>query len=160
VATLFMCVVASRALISLLAPLLRSRRGRDMLLMGVMLAVLVPSAFRLFANDARSQDPEVVFHEIATRVRYTPFGWGGLAATQAAQGHLAAALLAILGIAAIAGVCLWVWAIAIPRAMTATDTTGQRCFRARSVFCRAIAWARSPPRRCATSFAIRAGAVP
>jgi ABC-2 type transport system permease protein len=84
--TLLLCVVASRTLIALLAPLLRSRRGRDVLVMTIVLAAFVPQSFRLFGARGGSENTRHAVTEIASRVRFTPFGWGGLAVSQAGRG--------------------------------------------------------------------------
>jgi ABC-2 type transport system permease protein len=120
VATLLLCVVASRTLIAVLAPLLRSRRGRDLLVMTITLGVFVPQSFRLLS--ARSGGDSVhVISEIADRVRYTPFGWGGLAVTEAGQGHVAAALAALAAVVLVVAILLWIWMRVIPRALTTAD---------------------------------------
>jgi ABC-2 type transport system permease protein len=119
--TLVLCVVASRTLIALLAPLLRSRRGRDVLLMTIVLAAFVPQSFRLFGARGGTENTRHAIAEIASRVQYTPFGWGGLAASEAGRGHVLASLGALAAITALVVVLLWVWSLAIPRAMTAPD---------------------------------------
>jgi ABC-2 type transport system permease protein len=120
-ATLLFCVVASRTLIALLAPLLRSRRGRDLILMGFVLAAVVPQSFRLFHTNGSSSAFRHSVAEVASRVRYTPFGLGGDVVAEAGRGHFRTAILVLGALLGIIGVLLCVWARAIPRAMTATD---------------------------------------
>jgi hypothetical protein len=129
--TLVLCVVASRTLIALLAPLLRSRRGRDVLVMTIVLAAFVPQSFRLFGARGGTENTRHAITEIASRVQYTPFGWGGVAASEAGRGHVLAALGALAAIAALVVVLLWVWSLAIPRAMTATDLVAAEAGRGR-----------------------------
>ncbi len=120
VATLLLCVVASRTLIALLAPLLRSRRGRDLMIMTITLGVFVPQTFRLLS--ARSgTDTNRVFAQVADRVRYTPFGWGGLAVSEAGQDHYLPAIAALAAVVALIGLLLWIWMKVIPRALTSSD---------------------------------------
>ena len=121
-ATLLLCVTASRTLIAVLSPLLRSRRGRDVIIMVITLAVLVPQSFRLFSATARFSDFRHELAKIAERVRFTPFGLGGLAATEAGKGHVVNSLVASTTILVTVGILLLIWSWAIPRAMTATDT--------------------------------------
>ena len=52
-ATLLLCVVASRTLVALLVPVLRSRRGRDFTILAVTLLGLMPPA----ARDVRGERP-------------------------------------------------------------------------------------------------------
>ncbi len=120
-ATLLLCVVSSRVLIALLAPLLRSRRGRDFMIMTFTLAIFAPQALRLFAAHGHSHDVRHVFAQIASRVRYTPFGLGGLAATEAGKGRVAASLAALAACATIIVLLLALWSYLIPRAMTTAD---------------------------------------
>ncbi len=109
VGTLALCIVASRTLIALLAPLLRSRRGRDVLVMTIVLAAFVPQSFRLFDAWGGTDNARHAIGEIASRVQYTPFGWGGLAASEAGRGHALASLGVLAAIAAlIVGVALGV----------------------------------------------------
>jgi ABC-2 type transport system permease protein len=118
--TILLCVVASRTLIALLAPLLRSRRGRDLLLMSIVLAAFVPQSFRLFGRRSGEELRETI-DQIASRVRFTPFGWGGYAAAAAGEGDVVGSIAALLALALLIGVLLWAWSIAIPRAMTSAD---------------------------------------
>jgi ABC-2 type transport system permease protein len=119
--TIALCVVGSRTMIALLAPLLRSRRGRDLMVMTVVIIVFVPNALRLFAMQSGVHNVRHTFTVIADRVRYTPFGLGGVAAADAGRGDTAAALLALIFLAALIGALLVVWSLAIPRAMTSAD---------------------------------------
>jgi ABC-2 type transport system permease protein len=119
--TLIFCVVGSRALIAILTPLLRSRRGRDMLIMSLTLAAFVPQAFRLFGGKAGTDDIDQTIDTIASRVRWTPFGLGGVAVTEAGERHHLNALLALAGIAALTAILLWLWSHAVPRAMVSAD---------------------------------------
>jgi ABC-2 type transport system permease protein len=120
-ATLVLCVVASRTMIALLAPLLRSRRGRDLMVMTLALVVIVPQALRLFSADNSTTNVRHTFSVIAQRVRYSPFGWAGFAASEAGKGHTATAVGMLLLVAALIGALLVVWALSIPRAMTTAD---------------------------------------
>ncbi len=129
-ATLLLCVVASRTLIALLAPLLRSRRGRDLMIMTITLGVFVPQLFRLLSARSGS-DTRHVFAEIADRVRYTPFGWGGLAVTEAGQGHYLPAIVALAAVGALIAILLWIWMKVIPRAMTTGDAVAPAKSRSR-----------------------------
>ncbi len=130
IATMLLCVVASRTLIAVLAPLLRSRRGRDLMIMTITLGVFVPQSFRLLS--ARSGgNTEHVFAEIADRVRYTPFGWTGLAVTDASQRDYLPALAALTAVGVLIGALLWIWMRAIPRALTSSDAVAPAKARSR-----------------------------
>jgi ABC-2 type transport system permease protein len=119
--TIALCVVGSRTMIALLAPLLRSRRGRDLMVMTVVIIAFVPNALRLFAMQSGVHNVRHTFSVLAGRIRYTPFGLGGVAAADAGRGDTAAALAALVLLAALIGVLLVIWSLAIPRAMSSAD---------------------------------------
>ena len=119
------CVAASRALNALVLPLLRSRRGRDLLVMTVLLAAVVPQSFRLFASDSNHHTRHTV-ETIADRVRFTPFGWGGYAASEAGRGHFSAATVALGAVALLTAALLVLWSRLIPRAFTTADAAAPR----------------------------------
>ena len=119
--TLALCVVGSRTMIALLAPLLRSRRGRDLIVMTVVIIAVVPNALRLFAIQSGVHNVRHTFGVLADRIRYTPFGLGGLAASDAGRGDTTAAVIALVLLGTLIGALLVVWSLAIPRAMTAAD---------------------------------------
>jgi ABC-2 type transport system permease protein len=122
VVSLVLCVVASRTLVSLLVPILRSRRGRDFTILAITLIGLTPPLLEMFAaRGAQHQPLHETFTGIADRVRLTPFAWGGTAVADASAGHNLAAigLLAAMGVL-IAGL-LWVWSHALERALTSSD---------------------------------------
>jgi ABC-2 type transport system permease protein len=129
--TLVLCVVGSRTLIALLAPLLRSRRGRDLMVMILVLGAFVPQAFQLLTVRSDDGDLRGAVHEIAGRVRWTPFSLGGVAAAEAGEGHIAAAAAALAMLFALVAALLWVWSRLIPRAMTASDLTTKEVGSAR-----------------------------
>lgn len=121
VANLVLCVTASRTLIAVLAPLLRSRRGRDVTIMTIALVTLVPQALRLFALRGGSTNARQTIATVADRVRFAPFGLGGLAATEGADGNVLLALGALALVGVTTALLLWIWARAIPRAMVTAD---------------------------------------
>ena len=95
-----MCVVASRTLVALLVPILRSRRGRDFTILAVTLLGLMPPLLEMFAaRGPQGQDIQASTVQLADRVRLTPFAWGGTAVADASRGHDLAAigLLAAIG---------------------------------------------------------------
>jgi ABC-2 type transport system permease protein len=143
-ATLLLCVVASRTLVAALAPLLRSRRGRDLMVMAVLLGAFVPQAFRLIGVHEGTDDIRRAVHEIASRARWTPFGWGGVAAAEAGKGHALAAIGVLASVIVLVAALLWLWSRLIPRAMSASDLVAPETSSARagrmSLFPRALAF--------------------
>ncbi|MGO9873621.1 MAG: hypothetical protein ACLPVY_07450 [Acidimicrobiia bacterium] len=120
VETLMLCVVASRTLVALLVPVLRSRRGRDFTILAVTLLGLTPPLLEMFAARGGHNFQQVVV-ETAHRVRLTPFAWGGSAAADAARGHYSGAVVLLAAVAALTGTLLWIWSRALERALTSSD---------------------------------------
>jgi ABC-2 type transport system permease protein len=120
VETLLLCVVASRTLVSLLVPILRSRRGRDFTILAVTLLGLTPPLLEVFAARG-GHDLHQVFIQTAHRVRLTPFAWGGSAAADAAHGHYLAAVGFLAAVGALTVGLLWVWSRALEHALTSSD---------------------------------------
>ena len=92
VVNLLLCVVASRTLVAVLVPILRSRRGRDFTILAVTILGLLPPVLRAVRDrqTAKAANWSNTISQIADRVRFTPFAWGGTAVGDAAQRpHLA-----------------------------------------------------------------------
>jgi ABC-2 type transport system permease protein len=142
VLNLLLCVVASRTLVAVLVPILRSRRGRDFTILAVTLLGLLPPLLELFAaRGGNNRDWHRTFNQVAHRVRFTPFAWGGSAVGDASQGHALAALGFLLAVAALIAVLLSVWSHALERGMTSSDSPAppaRRTTTARGLIPRAL----------------------
>ncbi|MFI7586744.1 hypothetical protein ACIB24_06675 [Spongisporangium articulatum] len=121
---LALCVTLSRTCVALLSGALRSRRGRDL---GVLLVVLLGLGFQLvnagvqvFLNDARAAG-DVDLHSFASPVRWTPAGW--LAAAPTASPAVAVGSL-VATAALVAGLVV-VWGRTVARAAERVDLTTQ-----------------------------------
>src|SRR5439155_16843184 len=120
---LLLCVVASRTLVAVLVPILRSRRGRDFTILAVTILGLLPPLLEFFAaRSAGGRDWRKTFEELAHRVRFTPFAWGGTAVGDAARGGVLAAIGLLLATAALIAGLLWIWSRALERGLTSSDT--------------------------------------
>jgi ABC-2 type transport system permease protein len=122
---LVVCVAGSRALVTALAPALRSRRGRDL---GVVFATLagagVYAAQLLLPRNGDTTKMLNGLRSAATVLRRTPFGWAGDALVASGDGRYGVALLELAGLVAWAALLLLVWSWCLERAMTsAPDTT-------------------------------------
>jgi ABC-2 type transport system permease protein len=144
--TALLCVVASRTLVTALSPLLRSRRGRDVIIVAVTILAIAPQALR-FIGPGRSGGGTRHQLEVAARaVRWTPFALGGTTASEAGRGHLGRSALALVALAAVVGVLLVLWNAALRHALTTADAsaTPKHRRRARSaalpLFPRSLAW--------------------
>ena len=118
--TLLLCVVASRTLVALLVPVLRSRRGRDFTILAITLIGLMPPLLEMFAASGQ-HDFHRTFLGISHRVRLTPFAWGGTAAADASRGHYLAAVALLAAVAGLTAALLLVWSRALERALTSSD---------------------------------------
>jgi ABC-2 type transport system permease protein len=119
VETLLLGVVASRTLVAVLAPVLRSRRGRDALVAFFAISILAPQLLRFVDLGGRSSAQAIAS---AARIgRWIPFALGGTAAGEAGQNHLVRAggelLLLALFIAALG----WTWGSLLERSLTTSD---------------------------------------
>ncbi|GII90959.1 hypothetical protein [Sinosporangium siamense] len=116
-----LCIVTSRLVTTALSGALRSRRGRDLVAVGVLLVVLLSQAPNLIANRGSSLDVERVVVGMAGILRWTPAG-------TAAHSIGAGGLQAVIGLAAVALVVLGfgaLWIAALKRALVTADTSTQ-----------------------------------
>jgi ABC-2 type transport system permease protein len=133
VSSLLLCVVASRTIVAVMVPILRSRRGRDFTILAITLLALTPPLLELFATrHAGGNDFQNTVVEVADRVRYTPFAWGGTAAANASSGQYGSAVLLLLAVAAAIGVLCWIWSRSLERALTTADPTASSTTRRRA----------------------------
>jgi ABC-2 type transport system permease protein len=133
VLSLLLCVVASRTIVAVMVPILRSRRGRDSTILAMTLLALTPPLLELFATrhtDGSDFTETVV--EIADRVRYTPFAWGGTAAADAAQGRYVSSVALLLAVGGLIGLLLWIWSRSLERALTTADPAATTPTRGRA----------------------------
>jgi ABC-2 type transport system permease protein len=117
--TLLLGVVASRTLVAVLAPVLRSRRGRDALVAFFAIGILAPQLLRFVDLGGRSSARAIAS---AARIgRWVPFALGGTAAGEAGRNHLlpAAGELVLLGVFIVA--LAWIWGRSLERALTTAD---------------------------------------
>jgi ABC-2 type transport system permease protein len=125
VASLLLCVVASRTLVAVLVPILRSRRGRDFTILAVTILGLLPPVFQLFAaggnNGGTGRNWKHTISQVAARVRFTPFAWGGTAVGDAARGHVLPAIGFVVAMAGLIAVLLLIWSHALERGLTSSD---------------------------------------
>jgi ABC-2 type transport system permease protein len=117
------CATGSRAVVTALAPLLRSRRGRDLAVLLTMLMGVLGYAAQLVLPHGQD-DPEALRRRLdaaARVVRRTPFGWPGDALVAARDGRYATAGAELLGLALLGLGLLWLWAASLDRALTTSD---------------------------------------
>jgi ABC-2 type transport system permease protein len=105
--------ISSRLLVTLLAPLMAGRRGRDL---GVMLGALFGMSGWAFSQLSRNLGDvsEARWRSLAAVCRWIPPGAAGRAIVEAGAGHVASgalsALVALGGLVVL--VALWRWAVA------------------------------------------------
>jgi ABC-2 type transport system permease protein len=115
-----LCLVASRLVTTSLSGALRTRRGRDVLAVAAIGAVLVFQLPNLLVNSG-VDDPLALLHGAASVLRWTP---SGLAAHAIADGGLVGlAELAVLALVVVA--VAWLWIKALSRALVTPDVSTQ-----------------------------------
>ncbi|GAA2787789.1 hypothetical protein [Nonomuraea dietziae] len=101
--------------------MLRSRRGRDLLAVGVIVFVLMAQLPNLIVNRGLAGDPLAMVHSIASVLRWTPSGW---AAHAISDGGLVG-LAELVALAALVLALGWLWIRALSRALVTTDASTQ-----------------------------------
>ncbi|MCW2882854.1 MAG: hypothetical protein JWQ95_6954 [Sphaerisporangium sp.] len=116
-----LCLVGSRAVTTALSRVLRTRRGRDLLAVGVVFVILLTQVPNLMLNQGLGGDPREFLSGLALVVRWGP---PGMAAHAIADGGpLGLAEVAIVGLVVL-GVG-WLWIAALRRAMVTADSSTQ-----------------------------------
>nr|WP_246497051.1 hypothetical protein [Sphaerisporangium rubeum] len=116
-----LCVVASRAVTTALSRLLRTRRGRDLLAVGVLVLVLLPQIPNLLIGRGVGDAPSVILERLAGTLRWTP---PGMAAHAMADGGLAA-LADLAAVALVVAALGAVWIATLRRIMVTADASTQ-----------------------------------
>ncbi|HEX4775341.1 MAG TPA: hypothetical protein VFW74_01080 [Acidimicrobiia bacterium] len=129
--TLVLGVVASRTLVTLLTPLLRSRRGRDVMIVAIALLALAPQAARFLGPGTSGTLTRRTLHDAARTLRWTPFALGGTVASESSRDHFAVALLGAVALVVLIGLLLWVWSATLERATATPDTAASPARAAR-----------------------------
>jgi len=130
VEALLLCVVASRTIVALMVPMLRSRRGRDFTILALTLIGLTPPVLELFATRrAPSNNFGDTVAEVADKVRLTPFAWGGTAVADAARGRYASTVALLVAIGGLVALLYWIWSHSLERAMTSADPAASATVR-------------------------------
>src|SRR4051794_12686051 len=123
-----LCLAASRAVVTALAGLLRSRRGRDLMVILATLLALLPQLLRLAIEPRAGQDPATItaadFAPAVRVLRWSPPGLAGQAMTDAAHGRVFAGAGEVVLAAAFVGLLLWWWSRSLERSTTTAEATG------------------------------------
>ncbi len=127
---LALCVVGSRALVTALSGLLRSRRGRDFLvalsaLVGVGIAIVWNAAAH-FLDDVEPERVSSALTRVADAVGWLPPGLAARAVADARAGDLGTAAYELALAAAAVAALAWAWGAAVGRALTTAPTTSRR----------------------------------
>lgn len=115
-----LCLVASRLVTTSLSSALRTRRGRDVLAVAAIGAVLLFQLPNLLLNSDLG-DPLSLLHGTAAVLRWTP---SGMAAHAIADGGLVGvAELAVVALVVVAAA--WLWIKALSRALVTPDVSNE-----------------------------------
>ncbi|GIH70469.1 hypothetical protein [Sphaerimonospora thailandensis] len=115
------CLVVSRAVTTALSGALRSRRGRDLLTVGVVFFIVLTQIPGLIINRGLPGDPRELLAATAGVLRWSP---PGLAAHAIADGGLAG-VAEIVVLAVVVAVLAWLWIVALRRALVTPDSSYQ-----------------------------------
>lgn len=115
------CLVLSRAVTTALSGVLRSRRGRDVLAVGVVFLIVLTQIPGLILNRGLPGDPRELLAATVGVLRWSP---PGLAAHAIADGGLAG-LAEIVVLALIVVALAWLWIAALRRALVMPDSSNR-----------------------------------
>ena len=120
---LLLCVVGSRAMTTLFSGVLRSRRGRDLLVFVVAVGGIVPAlAGQIVPRLVVSSNHKTITLGPAGRALWwLPSGWLAQAILQARARHLAVAVAALAAGGAAVAAALWLWSWSLQRALTTSE---------------------------------------
>ena len=120
---LLLCVVGSRAVTTLFSGVLRSRRGRDLLVFVVAVAGIVPAlAGQIVPRLLVSPNHKTITLGPAGRaLSWLPSGWLAQAVLQARAGRLPVAVAELAADVAAVAAGLWLWSRALQRALTTSE---------------------------------------
>ncbi|GII82668.1 transporter [Sphaerisporangium siamense] len=116
-----LCLVASRAVTTALSRLLRSRRGRDLLALGVVAVILLSQLPNLLLSRGYGEDARAMLAGLAGVVRWGP---PGMAAHAIADGG-PAGLAELAAVAVVVLALAWVWIRVLRNAMVTADASTQ-----------------------------------
>jgi ABC-2 type transport system permease protein len=127
---LLLCVVGSRALTTAFSGILRSRRGRDLLVFVIALVAVLPAVASEFI-------PRLVFkaghHGLSAATTrglvWLPSGWAARAILDARHGDTLTALGLLAAVLAVVAVLALLWSWALQRTLTTEETGGGKARR-------------------------------
>ena len=121
------CITLARFVITALASLLRSRRGRDLAAFLVLPIFVMYEFFIQVVPNAAAQHRlgAASFAGIDRWIRWIPPGLAAHAIQDASSGRLGTALLRLFLLAAVTGVLGWLWIRSLSRALVTADTSSQ-----------------------------------
>ncbi|MGH2719594.1 MAG: hypothetical protein ACRDJU_13590 [Actinomycetota bacterium] len=124
---LVLCVVASRAVTTGFSGILRSRRGRDLMVFVIAIVAVLPLlASQIIPHLAVKVGAHGVSVGATRSLFWIPSGWLARAVLDARSGHgLAAAALIVAGGAVVAAL-LGIWALALQRTLTTAEAGGSK----------------------------------
>ncbi|HEX9065066.1 MAG TPA: hypothetical protein VF843_08150 [Streptosporangiaceae bacterium] len=121
------CITLARFVITALARVLRSRRGRDL---AAFLVLPIFALYEFFIQvvphaAAQHQLSAASFAGIDRWIRWFPPGLAAHAIQDASAGRLGPALLRLVVLAAVIGALGWLWVRSLSRALVTADTSSQ-----------------------------------
>ncbi|HEU5003541.1 MAG TPA: hypothetical protein VFW71_12295 [Actinomycetota bacterium] len=129
-----LCIVASRTVTTALSGILRSRRGRDLLVFMFAIVAVVPALAgqlvpRLVVGPGHHG---LTLGSSARTLFWLPPGWAARAVILARQGHTLPAVAWLAAVAAVVAVLGWLWSLALQHVLTTAEAGGTTKSRTRS----------------------------
>ncbi|MGW4637675.1 hypothetical protein ACWEN6_04060 [Sphaerisporangium sp. NPDC004334] len=113
------CLVASRVVTTALSRVLRTRRGRDLLAIGVVFVILLTQVPNLLLNRGIGGAPRELLRSLAEAVRWGP---PGMAAHAIADGSFAG-LAEVAAVGVVVLILADVWVVVLRRTMVRSDAS-------------------------------------
>lgn len=128
---LLLCIVGSRALTTVFSGILRSRKGRDLLVFVIALVAVLPSlAGQVIPRLAlKAGHNGLVLGSAGRSLFWLPSGWAARAVLQARSGQALNALVHLAGVAAVVCALAALWSWALQRALTTGESGGGKIAR-------------------------------
>jgi ABC-2 type transport system permease protein len=141
-AELVLCIVASRAVTTALSGILRSRRGKDLLVFVIAIVAVIPAlAGQVIPRLAVKATRHGLSVSASRSLFWLPSGWAARAILQARHGQNLPALMHLAGVVAVAAAFAWLWSVTLQRALTTAESgAGRTARKAPDLFAAPLGW--------------------
>lgn len=123
---LLLCVVGSRAVTTAFSGILRSRRGKDVLVFVIALIAVLPAVVGQVVPRLvlRPGSHGLALGAGGRSLFWLPSGWAARAVLEARGAHYLPALIQLAGVAGVIAFFAWIWSVALERTLTTSEGAG------------------------------------